>query len=110
MGNTPVSHERAEPSDASDTVARQLVESIDSHAIFMLDSDGTITEWPPPAQALYGYDAETMLGEDVSVLFTDGDGTEAGDPPDGFLHEANEATVEVEHWHERADGSVFWGY
>ncbi|WP_275882239.1 PAS domain-containing sensor histidine kinase [Halorhabdus sp. BNX81] len=109
MGNTPVGHERAEPSDDVAPVAQRLVESIDSHAIFMLDSDGAITEWPPPATAMYGYDAERVLGEDVSSLFTDGDGSEAGDPPDGFLDDATEGTVEVEHWHERADESVFWG-
>jgi len=109
MEDTPVRHERADASGLSGTVARRLIEGIDSHAIFMLDSDGTITEWPPPAAALYGYDAETTLGADVSVLFTDGDGTEAGDPPDGFLGDADGRTVEVEHWHERADGSVFWG-
>lgn len=108
MGNTSVRRE-SDGAGIPESVANQLLENIDSHAVFMLDGDGAITAWPPPAAALYGYDAESILGEDVSVLFTDGDGTSAGEPPDGFLSEADGGTTEVEHWHERADGSVFWG-
>ena len=96
-----------DPADVGEATARRLLDSISSHAVFMLDSDGTITEWPRPAEALYGSDASAMLGEDVRSLFADTDGTEASEPPSDFL-DADSGTVEVEHWHERADGSVFW--
>jgi len=89
-------------------VARRLLESLSSHAVFMIDREGTILEWPGCAEKLYGYDAETMLGEHVSTLFAEKDGTKAGEPPDGFLDGPNDGTIAVEHWQERADGSVFW--
>ncbi len=75
----------------------------------MLDSDGTITEWPSPAATLYGYDAATICGEHVSALFADRDETAGADWDTGVPRDPDEETVEVECWHEQADGSVFWG-
>ncbi len=89
-------------------VARHLVQGTASHAIFLLDTDATITTWPAPAENLYGYEPAAILGRHVSDLFADGEST-ADDTSDGFLVDAKEETVEVEHWHQQADGSVFWG-
>lgn len=75
----------------------------------MLDSDGIITEWPRPAAALYGYDAARICGEHVSELFADRGETAGDDGAAAVPGDPVEETVEVECWHERADGSVFWG-
>lgn len=67
---------------------------------------GAIATWPDPAEGLYGYASSDVLDRDVNILFADEEGTTA--PVDTLLAEAREGTVETEHWHERADGSVFW--
>jgi len=87
--------------------AVRLIESLGSHAIFTLDAEGVITTWPAPASELYGHDAETVLGEHLRVLLGDRDGTI--EDAATILPEAKTGTVEREGWHERSDGSVFWG-
>jgi PAS domain S-box-containing protein len=74
-----------------------------------LDSDGTITEWPSPAVELYGYDAATIVGDPVSELFAERGETEPADSFAGMLADPIEEAVEFECWHERANGTVFWG-
>lgn len=87
--------------------AVRLIESLGSHAIFTLNAEGVITTWPAPASELYGHDAETVLGEHLRVLLGDRDGTV--EDAATILPEAKTGTVEREGWHERSDGSVFWG-
>jgi PAS domain S-box-containing protein len=92
--------------ESGEDTADHLLEGITSHAIFMLDTDGLIATWPDPAQELYGYDPATVLDQHISTLFAD----EEGAGGEIVLDDARESgVVEVEHWHERADGSVFWG-
>ncbi len=86
--------------------ADQLIEGIETHAIFQLDLDGRIRSWPSPAQSLYGYDSGMIVGESLSELFADVDSLDQS--LDELLGEASEAAVEGEHWHERADGTIFW--
>lgn len=52
-------------------VARNLVQSTFSYAIFLLDTDATVATWPAPARDLYGYEPAAVLGQHVSVLFAD---------------------------------------
>jgi PAS domain S-box-containing protein len=97
------------PETAGGSQADRLVSGASAHAIFRLDAAGQIATWPEPATDLYGYDPETAIGEHVRTLFAD---EEAGEPPpdaSSVLQDATAATREVEYWHERADGSVFWG-
>jgi PAS domain S-box-containing protein len=97
-------------SGSRDAVARRLLEGVSSHAIFMLDPDGIVTTWPAPAAALYGHDAEAVLGRHVRLLFADDeDGAEPDSVPDEFFEEPSTDPSEFEHWHRQSDGSVFWG-
>lgn len=97
-------------SESGDAVARRLLEGVSSHAIFMLDADGTVATWPAPAAALYGHDAAAVLDRHVRMLFADDEGEADSDSlPGDFFAEPSEESVEFEHWHRRADGSVFWG-
>jgi PAS domain S-box-containing protein len=100
------SDKRAGSSAESDV---RLAEEITSHAIFVLDEGGTITDWSGPAKTLYGYDAATICGQHLRALLADQDRKGADGPPETFLDAGAEGPIEVEHWHERADGSVFWG-
>jgi PAS domain S-box-containing protein len=72
----------------------------------MLDSDGTITAWPEPAVALYGYDRDGAVGRPVDMLFADPEEMET--TVESLLSEAADGPVETQHWHRQADGSVFW--
>ncbi|WP_370454838.1 ATP-binding protein [Halorhabdus sp. CBA1104] len=90
-------------------VARHLLGSLSSHAVFMLDSEGTITAWPGPAVGQYGYDAETIVGEHVSELFAERGESDTDDAATIIPAEPIEGCLEVERWHERANGTVFWG-
>ncbi|MDB9285334.1 PAS domain-containing sensor histidine kinase [Halorubrum ezzemoulense] len=97
-------------SESGDPVARRLLEGVSTHAIFMLNADGNIIAWPAPAMALYGHDATAVLDRHVRMLFADDEGEADSDSLLGdFFAEPREESVEFEHWHRRADGSVFWG-
>jgi PAS domain S-box-containing protein len=88
--------------------ASRLVENTSSHAILELDAEGLITTWPAPARVLYGYERDTVLGTNMSTLFADAS-DQPGTTGDAFPGDGVTETVEIESWHERADGSVFWG-
>jgi PAS domain S-box-containing protein len=86
---------------------QQLLEGIADHALFMLDTEGCISMWPERAQQFYGYDAEDAVSCGIDMLFAE----KQGEPPpvEDLLAEAEVGPVVIDHWHERADGSVFWG-
>ncbi|MDH5021186.1 sensor histidine kinase [Halobacterium rubrum] len=96
-----------EPRDAA---ARRVIDGVATHAIFVLDTDGHIVTWPAPAEALYGYDAAEVLDSHVRLLFADDeDDADTDSLPSDFFEEPTTDSVEIEHWHRQADGSVFWG-
>ena len=116
MSDPPDGYRRRRTQD-EEALYQHLIEGVSSHAIFMLDSDGMITAWPTPARTLYGYESESMLGNNLRDLFAD-DGTAEFDididedesHPDvaAMLAEAEDDTIKDEQWHQRANGSVFW--
>lgn len=102
-------HSTVESSESRGAVARRLIESISTHALFQLDSNGDIVTWPAPAEELYRHDAESVLGEHVSSLFADKDSGDPDSLDDGFFEQPKAETVEIERWHQRADDAIFWG-
>ena len=94
--------------DAGFDADGRLTEWTASHAVFALDPNGRIASWPPPASELYGYDAESVLGTHVTELFASEADLEGTASIDGVLREARDGPVEVEGWHRRANGPVFW--
>ena len=112
--DTPDDRHTGGPREDADTVDfdgadRLLVEQTASHAVFALDERGRVTSWPAPASELYGHDAEAIVGRDVTELFASEADAEGTGPPEDFLPNQKDGSVEVENWHRRADGSVFWG-
>lgn len=95
-------------SDAQDDcrVYRLMVEGAAGHALFTLDPQGYICVWPAVAESLYGYESADIDGQQLDHLFADDRGTQP--PLSGLLPEAKGGIVDLEGWHERADGSVFW--
>ncbi|MFB6156627.1 MAG: nitrogen regulation protein NR(II) [Haloferacaceae archaeon] len=86
---------------------QRLLEAVADHALFTLDADGNIAMWPEVAQQLYGYDPDDVVGRQLDVLIAE----PRGEPPpiEDLLAEAETGTVKPDSWHQRADGSVFWG-
>ena len=109
MTNASRSDKPSGGSDDSGDDAVSLIQSLSSHAVFMLSVDGRITTWPAPAEELYGYNGTTMLDEHLRTLFADDRGEQNVEDISAVLADARDGTVEMEGWQERADGSVFWG-
>ena len=109
MADSPRPNEEFGRSGNPGDTAERLVEGLDSHAIFLLDEGGEIVAWPAPAVSLYGHEARDALDEHVRVLFADDREESTIDELTAALEEAGTGVIEVEGWHERADGSVFWG-
>lgn len=84
---------------------QRLVENV-AHAIFMIDTDGTITSWSPPAQTLYGYAPERVLGESLRLLFADDESREAS--LTDLLGDVTDETVTSHQWHQPATGESFY--
>ena len=93
--------------DPPDIAYRRLVEGMGPYALFAVDAEGDVTVWPEGARALYGYDSGQVVGQGIGILFTGLDGSNPS--VEGLLDAASRAPIEDQRWHERADGSVFWG-
>jgi two-component system, chemotaxis family, CheB/CheR fusion protein len=87
---------------------RLLVESVKEYAIFMVDEEGRIETWNAGAKHIFGYRAEEILGQPVSVIFTPED-REAGMPERERKTARREGQAPDERWHIRKDGQRFWG-
>ncbi|QSG12281.1 Signal transduction histidine kinase [Halapricum desulfuricans] len=85
-----------------------IIEGVRSHAIFVLDSDGVVSVWSTSAQALYGYESAEMEGSHVRGLFAEERSGESDPMAAETFADTSKQVTEIEGWHERADGSVFW--
>ena len=91
----------------TEDIYRKAIEDIGDYAIFMIDTDGIVTNWNVGAQHILGYTEAEIVGRDASRFFTAED--RAKGVPEKEL--ANAATIgrgEDERWHVRKDGSRFW--
>jgi PAS domain S-box-containing protein len=86
---------------------RLLVESASDYAIFMVDTEGRITNWSTGAERLFGYREEEVIGKPGSLLFTPED-IRSGAHEEELRVAAEEGRAEDERWHVRKDGSRFW--
>jgi PAS domain S-box-containing protein len=91
---------------APEDVYRRLVNATTDHALFMLDTDGTVTTWPPAAQRLYGYRPADAIDRSLDAFFATDRATTP--PVADLLEEARTGSVDADNWHRRQDGSVFW--
>ena len=86
---------------------RQLIDSVQDYAIFLLDRGGHVVSWNPGAQKIKGYSAAEILGRHLSVFYPQ----EANDKqwPQEELRRAEKlGRFEDEGWRLRKDGSRFW--
>lgn len=86
---------------------RQLVESVQDYAIYLLDLNGIIRSWNAGAERIKGYKATEIVGQSYSVLYTLAE-IERGRAQDLLMAAAEQGRIESEGWHVRRDGTRFW--
>ncbi|MFC6718388.1 PAS domain S-box protein [Natrialbaceae archaeon GCM10025810] len=84
-----------------------LIDAVEEYAIFMLDASGRIRSWNAGAEQIKGYASDEVLGEHVSMFYTDED-RQAGVPEANLTAATEEGSMEDEGWRVRKDGSRFW--
>jgi diguanylate cyclase (GGDEF)-like protein/PAS domain S-box-containing protein len=86
---------------------RQLVESVQEYAIYLLDRDGYIRSWNIGAERIKGYSAAEITGQPFAALFTQREITR-GRPQELLREAAARGRFATEDWHVRRDGTQFW--
>ena len=88
---------------------RLLVQGVTDYAIYLLDPDGTVTNWNLGAQRIKGYAPDEIIGRHFSQFYTEEDRA-AGLPQLALSTVQREGRFEREGWRVRKDGSRFWAH
>ena len=86
---------------------RLFVGGVTDYAIYMLDTEGVITNWNAGAERIKGYRAEEIIGQHFSVFYGLKD-REDGLPQRALATAAQDGRLEAEGWRVRKDGTRFW--
>ena len=92
---------------ASEERFRLLVQGVKDCAIYMLDTEGRVTNWNSGAASIKGFSSEEIIGEHFSRFYTEADRV-AGEPQRALETALTEGKFEREAWRVRKDGSLFW--
>ena len=98
--------EAGPPADAD--LLRLIFESATDFAVFAQDLSGKVISWNIGAERLTGYSDQEILGRNGDVIFTPEDRA-AGAPEQERSRASQNGRSEDERWHQRKDGSRFWG-
>ncbi len=91
----------------SEERARRIVEGVKDHSIFTVDAAGTIVDWTPGAEAVFGWSAAEARGQSADILYTPED--RENDVPAREMATARaEGCANDERWHIRRDGTRFF--
>jgi PAS domain S-box-containing protein len=83
---------------------RLIVESAHDYAILQTDTEDRITDWLPGAEAVFGWSAEEIVGQQADILFTPED--RAAGVPRREVDAARRIGITTDiRWHVRKDGS-----
>jgi len=88
---------------------RMLVEGVSDYAIYMLDTEGRITNWNSGAQAIKGYTADEIVGQHFSIFYTEEDRARK-EPARTLQTVLEEGRFETEAWRVRKDGTRFFAH
>ncbi|MBX6373757.1 MAG: PAS domain S-box protein [Acetobacteraceae bacterium] len=99
--------EARSPLSDSEQQFRILVEGVTDYAIFLLDTEGRVTNWNPGAERIKGYATEEVVGSHFSRFYTPADRA-ADRPTHALATAARVGRYETEGWRVRKDGSRFW--
>jgi two-component system CheB/CheR fusion protein len=93
---------------ASATRHQLILSGIKEYGIFMLDNEGRFTAWTAGAERILGYSELEVRGQHLSLIQTRED-RETGRADRDLSRAAVDGSVSVERWHQRKDGTRFWG-
>jgi PAS domain S-box-containing protein len=88
---------------------RMLVQGVTDYAIYMLDTEGRVTNWNAGAEAIKGYSAAEIIGQHFSRFYPEED-RRAGEPARALRIALGEGKYEREAVRIRKDGSRFWAH
>jgi PAS domain S-box-containing protein len=91
---------------ASEERFRLLVEDVRDYAIYMLDPDGRIVSWNTGAERLKGWQADEVLGQNVSI-FHPPEARDQGRPQEELRYAREQGVFREEARRIRKDGSEF---
>src|SRR5687768_12429578 len=101
--------EAEERLQASERRFRMLVQGVTDYAIYMLDTEGRVTNWNAGAEAIKGYSAAEIIGQHFSRFYPEED-RQAGEPARALRIALREGKYEREAVRIRKDGSRFWAH
>jgi PAS domain S-box-containing protein len=86
----------------------KMISEIQDYAIILLDIDGTILTWNKGAEAIKGYKAKEILGQNFRIFYLPRDGKRK--LPEKLLELASkEGRARHIGRRVRKDGTTFWG-
>jgi PAS domain S-box-containing protein len=88
---------------------RLLVQGVVDYAIYMLDTEGRVTNWNSGAERIKGYTADEILGRHFSCFYLEED-IAAGIPEQALATALREGKYEKESLRRRKDGTRFWAH
>src|SRR4051812_28242731 len=97
----------AEALKESERRFRLLVNGVTDYALYMLDPNGTITNWNVGGQRIKGYLPEEIIGQHFSRFYSAADQA-AGRPARALRLALENGRYEEEGWRVRKDGTFFW--
>jgi PAS domain S-box-containing protein len=92
---------------ASEEQFRLLVQSVTDYAIYMLDTNGVITNWNSGAERIKGYNREEIVGQHFSQFYTPEDRA-TGLPARALEIARTTGRFARDGWRLRKDGRRFW--
>lgn len=96
-----------EKKDKLERLHKRMVEEIQDYAIILLDLDGTILSWNKGAEAIKGYKAEEIIGQNFNMFYMPKDRDML---PYQLLSLAKkEGRARHIGRRVRKDGTTFWG-
>jgi|GEM_PF-5411640 PAS domain S-box-containing protein len=103
------SSRRAAASDREELEQRFgfLVRHVKDYAIFLIDPEGRVMSWNKGAQQIKGYTEAEIIGQPISVFYTDED-TQRGEPYLNLRRALEEGRYESIGLRKRKDGSIFY--
>jgi two-component system sensor kinase FixL len=84
-----------------------LVQHVKDYAIFFIDPEGRVMSWNKGAQQIKGYTPAEIIGQPISVFYTDED-NRLGEPFHNLQRAQEEGRFESVGLRKRKDGSIFY--
>ena len=88
---------------------RILVQGVTDYAIYLLDTEGRVTNWNLGAQRIKGFLPDEIIGQHFSRFYSEED-QKSGLPARALETATREGKFEAEGWRIRKDGARFWAH